>query len=138
MEKDLKNRLNKISTKNPNENQKENTPQKSLNFTSLKDKLKLDNAPPIKEVKELDKNIKSIKEGFSSASGQNISITKEKFLNFIKQANEMSQNYEKQLQYYSMYNGKYNNKDLIITESKEKNFYFFLDKKKAFSREVKQ
>ena len=46
---------------------------------------------------------------------------KEKFLNFIKQANEMSKNYEKQLQYYSMYSGKYNTKDLSIHQ----NFFSF-------------
>ena len=48
----------------------------------------------------------------------------------------MSQNYEKQLQYYSMYSGKYNIKDLKISESKEKSFNFFPDKRKSFLREV--
>jgi len=144
MKNDLENRLNQIRDKNiinnPNDkiNKEKEHDNKSLDFNSLKDKVKMDNAPELKEVKDLDKNIKSIKEGFSSASGGNAAITKEKFLHFIKQANEMSQNYEKQLQYYSMYSGKYNTKDLTITESKDKSFYFFPDRKKAFSREVKQ
>ena len=144
MKNDLENRLNQIrdkniiNTQNDKNNKEKEHDNKSLDFNSLKDKVKMDNAPELKEVKDLDKNIKSIKEGFSSASGGNAAITKEKFLHFIKQANEMSQNYEKQLQYYSMYSGKYNTKDLTITESKDKSFYFFPDRKKAFSREVKQ
>ena len=141
---DLQNRLNQIKNKsiskestikiNNNESLKDN---KSLEFNLLKDKVKMDNAPEMKEVKDLAKNIKTIKQGFSSVSSSNTIITKEKFLNFIKQANEMSQNYEKQLQYYSMYSGKYNTKDLTIIESKEKNFYFFPDKKKSFARKIK-
>ena len=144
MKNDLENRLNQIrdkniiNTQNDKNNKEKEDDNKSLDFNSLKDKVKMDNAPELKEVKDLDKNIKSIKEGFSSASGGNAAIKKEKFLHFIKQANEMSQNYEKQLQYYSMYSGKYNTKDLTITESKDKSFYFFPDRKKAFSREVKQ
>ena len=143
---DLENRLNQIRNKNlQNSSKEENNSEKDkiqdnkqFDFNSLKDKVKMDNAPELKEIKDLDKNIKTIKQGLSSVSSNNSVITKEKFLHFIKQANEMSQNYEKQLQYYSMYNGKYNNKDLIISESKEKNFYFFPDRKKAFSREVNQ
>ena len=143
---DLEYRLNQIKNRNSEKASKEENNSKkakekdniSFDFISLKDKVKMDNAPELKEIKDLDKNIQTIKEGFSSASSNNAVITKEKFLNFIKQANEMSQNYERQLQYYSIYSGKYNTKDLIISESKEKNFYFFPDRKKAFSREVKQ
>ena len=144
MKNDLENKINQLKDKktinssNDKIDKEKQQNNNSLNFNLLKDKVKMDNAPELKVVKDLDKNIKTIKEGFSSASGGNTSITKEKFLNFIKQANEMSQNYEKQLQYYSMYSGKYNNKDLKISESKEKNFSFFPDRKKAFSREVKQ
>ena len=43
-------------------------------------------------MKDLNKNINIRKEGFSSASGGNTTIRKEKFFHFIKQANEMSQN----------------------------------------------
>ena len=143
IQSDLENRLNQIKSKNEimsskntkiEINSKEDS--KSKEFDLLKDKVKIDNAPELKEIKELDKNIQTIKQGFSSASGGNTSITKEKFLHFIKQANEMSQNYEKQLQYYSMYSGKYNIKDLKISESKEKSFNFFPDKRKSFLREV--
>ena len=132
---DLENRLNKIKNKNM-ESSTDKNKSKDEDINYLKDKVKMDNAPELKEVKDLNKNIKTIKQGFSSVSSSNTVITKEKFLNFIKQANEMSQNYEKQLQYYSMYSGKYNTKDLKIIESKEKNFYFFPDRKKAFTREV--
>ena len=141
---DLENRINQIKNKNNNDlskqknKQEENQNNKSLDSDTLKNKIKLDNAPELKEVKDLDKNIKTIKQGFSSVSSSNTAITKEKFLNFIKQANEMSQGYEKQLQYYSMYSGRYNTKDLKISESKQRNFYFFPDRKKAFSREVKK
>ena len=136
---DLENRINQIKNKNNNDlskqknKQEENQNNKSLDSDTLKNKIKLDNAPELKEVKDLDKNIKTIKQGFSSVSSSNTAITKEKFLNFIKQANEMSQDYEKQLQYYSMYSGRYNTKDLKISESKQRNFYFFPKKFLFFS-----
>ena len=106
----------------------------------LKDKLKMDNAPPIKEIKDMEKSIKEIKNEFNSAENQNVS--KEKFSNFINRANEMSKNYEKQLQYYSMYNGKYNTKDLTISSShditalNERYFCILSDKKKIFENEL--
>ena len=85
---DLQNRLNQIKNKsiskestiiiNNNESLKDN---KSLEFNLLKDKVKMDNAPEMKEVKDLAKNIKTIKQGFSSVSSSNTIITKEKFLN---------------------------------------------------------
>lgn len=85
MKNDLENRLNQIrdkniiNTQNDKNNKEKEHDNKSLDFNSLKDKVKMDNAPELKEVKDLDKNIKSIKEGFSSASGGNAAITKEKF-----------------------------------------------------------
>ena len=98
---DLENRINQIKNKNNNDlskqknKQEENQNNKSLDSDTLKNKIKLDNAPELKEVKDLDKNIKTIKQGFSSVSSSNTAITKEKFLNFIKQANEMSQDDKK-------------------------------------------
>ena len=105
----------------------------SLDLDKLKDKLKIDNAPLLREVKDLNKNIKKIKNEFAEAN--NTIINKDKFLNFIKQANEMSKNYEKQLQYYSMYNGKYNTKDLSIFKN-EKQFSILADKRKVFESEL--
>jgi hypothetical protein len=47
----------------------------------------------------------------------------------------MSKNYEKQLQYYSMYSGKYNTKDLSIHQN-EKKFCILADKRKVFESEL--
>ena len=56
----------------------------------------------------------------------------------------MFKNYEKQLQYYSMYSGKYNIKDLTvclctdITALNERSFYILSDKKKVFEIEYRR
>ena len=47
----------------------------------------------------------------------------------------MSNNYERQLQYYGMYSGKYNTKDLTICEV-EKKFRIAADKRKVFEAEL--
>ena len=137
--KEIQERLNRIKNKiyKDDENPIEETEQssKSLDLNKLKDKVKMDNAPQIKEVKNLSKNIQKIKNEFAEAN--NTTINKDKFLNFIKQANEMSKNYEKQLQYYSMYSGKYNNKDLSICEN-ERKFVILSDKRKVFESELKK
>ena len=110
-----------------------------MDLNKLKIKVKMDNAPALKEVKELDKNMKKIKNEFAEA--KNSDISNERFGNYINQANEMFKNYEKQLQYYSMYSGKYNIKDLEIclctdiTALNERSFYILSDKKKAFENE---
>ena len=63
---DLENRINQIKNKNNNDlskqknKQEENQNNKSLDSDTLKNKIKLDNAPELKEVKDLDKNIKTI------------------------------------------------------------------------------
>ena len=114
-----------------------NNPQ---DINKLKNKLKMDNAPDLKEVKELDKNMQKIKNEFVEAN--NTDISKERFSNYINHANEMFKNYEKQLQYYSMYSGKYNIKDLSIcsctdiTALNERSFYILSDKKKVFENEL--
>ena len=114
-----------------------NNPQ---DINKLKNKLKMDNAPELKEVKELDKNMQKIKNEFVEAN--NTDISKERFSNYINHANEMFKNYEKQLQYYSMYSGKYNIKDLSIcsctdiTALNERSFYILSDKKKVFENEL--
>jgi hypothetical protein len=111
-----------------------------MDLNKLKIKVKMDNAPALKEVKELDKNMKKIKNEFAEA--KNSDISNERFGNYINQANEMFKNYEKQLQYYSMYSGKYNIKDLEIclctdiTALNERSFYILSDKKKAFENEL--
>ena len=115
----LTERLNRIKNNLEKENQKneikENTKSDNTELNKLKEKLKMDNAPPLKEIKDLDKNIQNMKNEFTEANNSNIS--KEKFSSFINNANEMFKNYEKQLQYYSIYNGKYNTKDLIISSN---------------------
>ena len=81
---DLENRLNQIKNRNSEKASKEENNSKkakekdniSFDFISLKDKVKMDNAPELKEIKDLDKNIQTIKEGFSSASSTNAVITK--------------------------------------------------------------
>lgn len=94
----------------------------------------MDNAPELKEVKELDKNIQKFKNELAEAN--NIAVGADKLGNIIEKTNEMIKNYEKQLQYYSMYNGKYNIKDLTvssctdITALNERNFSILSDKKK--------
>ena len=133
----IKNKINKDEQQNINEEEIQNDEaeqsSKSLDLNKLKDKVKMDNAPQQKEVKDLTKNIQKIKNDFAEAN--NTTINKEKFLNFIKQANEMSKNYEKQLQYYSMYSGKYNTKDLSIHQN-EKKFCILADKRKVFESEL--
>ena len=133
----IKNKTNEFQIKNnPNDeisNEEGDQSSKSLDLDKLKDKLKMDNAPQLKEVKDLSKNIKKIKNEFAEAN--NTTINKDKFLNFIKQANEMSKNYEKQLQYYAMYSGKYNSKDLSIFQN-EKQFCILADKRKVFESEL--
>ena len=47
----------------------------------------------------------------------------------------MSKNYEKQLEYYSLYSGKYNTKDLSIFQN-EKQFCILADKRKVFESEL--
>ena len=141
----LTERLNRIKNNLEKENQKneikENTKSDNKELNKLKEKLKMDNAPPLKEIKDLDKNIQNMKNEFTEANNSNIS--KEKFSSFINNANEMFKNYEKQLQYYSIYNGKYNTKDLIISSSNkninsfnERNFFILSDKKKIFEKEL--
>ena len=133
----IKNKKNQDEPQNINEEEipidEADQSSKSLDLNKLKIKVKMDNAPEQKEVKDLSKNIQKIKHDFAEAS--NTTINKEKFLNFIKQANEMSKNYEKQLQYYSMYSGKYNTKDLSIHQN-EKKFCILADKRKVFESEL--
>ena len=133
----IKNKKNQDDPQNINEEEipidEADQSSKSLDLNKLKIKVKMDNAPEQKEVKDLSKNIQKIKHDFAEAS--NTTINKEKFLNFIKQANEMSKNYEKQLQYYSMYSGKYNTKDLSIHQN-EKKFCILADKRKVFESEL--
>ena len=135
--KKIKNKKNQDEPQNINEEEipieEADQSSKSLDLNKLKIKVKMDNAPEQKEVKDLSKNIQIIKHDFAEAS--NTTINKEKFLNFIKQANEMSKNYEKQLQYYSMYSGKYNTKDLSIHQN-EKKFCILADKRKVFESEL--
>ena len=111
--KRIKNKNNTEQPQNINDDEISNEPEdqssKSLDLNKLKNKVKMDNAPQLKNVKNLSKDIQKIKNEFAEAT--NTTINKEKFLGFIKQANEMSKNYEKQLQYYAMYSGKYNTKD---------------------------
>ena len=136
---EIQERLNRIKNKmnqdkdNPNEIIDQN--KSSIDLNKLKDKVKMDNAPQLKEVKDLSKNIQKIKNEFAEAN--NTTINKDKFLNFIKQANEMSKNYEKQLQYYAMYSGKYNNKDLSVCKN-ERKFVIMSDKRKVFESELKK
>ena len=133
----IKNKMNSDQTKNMDDEELPNDPadqsSKSLDLNKLKEKVKIDNAPELKGVKEIDKNIQQKKNEFNEAS--NTTITKEKFLNFIKQANDMFKNYEKQLQYYSMYSGKYNTKDLSLSVN-IKDFLILADKKKVFESEL--
>ena len=132
----LEERLNRIK-QNINEDEipieLEDPNNKSLDINQLKNKVKMDNAPELKTVKNLRESIKQIKSGFEQA--KNSTVNKEKFLNFIKQANEMSKNYEKQLEYYSMYSGKYNSKDLSISNNITK-FFISSDKRKVFENEI--
>ena len=136
----IKNNLAKKDEDKEKIESKISTTSNIADIKKLKDKLKMDNAPPIKEIKDMEKSIKEIKNEFNSAENQNVS--KEKFSNFINRANEMSKNYEKQLQYYSMYNGKYNTKDLTISSShditalNERYFCILSDKKKIFENEL--
>ena len=134
---------NNLAKEEGNKGKNESTININTNITyikKLKDKLKMDNAPTLKEIKDMNKNIQEIKNEINSAENHNVS--KEKFSNFINRANEMSKNYEKQLQYYSMYNGKYNSKDLTISSSHDitalNDRYFFIlsDKKKVFENEL--
>ena len=134
---------NNLAKEEGNKGKNESTININTNITDikkLKDKLKMDNAPTLKEIKDMNKNIQEIKNEINSAENHNVS--KEKFSNFINRANEMSKNYEKQLQYYSMYNGKYNSKDLTISSSHDitalNDRYFFIlsDKKKVFENEL--
>ena len=142
----LNERLNKIKKnleKSEEKNEiKLNTISDPKEITKLKEKLKMSNAPPLKEIKDIDKNIQKMKQEFSD-NKNNANISKEKFSSFINNANEMFKNYEKQLQYYSIYNGKYNSKDLIIcsnrnniTSMNERNFFILADKKKVFENEL--
>lgn len=138
-------RLNKIQnqinqSKEKNEKIEENNEDEiepnnnQVDLNKLKDKVKMDNAPELKEVKELDKNIQKFKNELAEAN--NIAVGADKLGNIIEKTNEMIKNYEKQLQYYSMYNGKYNIKDLTvssctdITALNERNFSILSDKKK--------
>ena len=148
---DINERLNRIQNQNKIEEEKFEKDDENIDdggeannapidMNKLKNKVKMDNAPELKEVKELDKNMKKIKNEFAEANNTN--ITNERFSNYINQANEMFKNYEKQLQYYSMYSGKYNIKDLTvclctdITALNERSFYILSDKKKAFENEL--
>ena len=142
----LNERLNKIKKnleKSEEKNEiKLNTISDPKEITKLKEKLKMSNAPPLKEIKDIDKNIQKMKQEFSDKKNTT-NISKEKFSSFINNANEMFKNYEKQLQYYSIYNGKYNSKDLTITSNRnnitsmnERNFFILADKKKVFENEL--
>ena len=139
--KRIKSNLEKKEEKKEKNEIKENTISDNNNdLNKLKDKLKMDNAPLLKEIKDLDKDMQKIKTEFTEVNNETIS--KDKFSNFINRANEMFKNYEKQLQYYSTYNGKYNTKDLAISSSSnitslnERNFYILSDKKKVFEKEL--
>ena len=137
----LTERLNKIkkslSQKEETQEVKNNIKSDPKELAKLKEKLKMENAPPLKEIKDIEKNMQKIKSEFTEANNTNVS--KEKFSSFINNANEMFKNYEKQLQYYSTYNGKYNTKDLTISSSKDislindRNFYILSDKKKEWN-----
>ena len=137
----IRNNLAKKEEESKEKNEiKENIKVDPQDINKLKEKLKMENAPPIKEIKELDKNMQKIKSEFTESNNTNVS--KEKFSSFINNANEMFKNYEKQLQYYSMYNGKYNTKDLTISSSSnltsmnDMNFFILSDKKKIFENEI--
>ena len=143
----LTERLNRIkkNLEKKEENKEKKDPEINIksdqkDLILLKDKIVSENPPQLKEVKELDKNMQIIKKEFNEANDTNVS--KEKFSSFINRANEMFKNYEKQLQYYSMYNGKYNTKDLTIssnndiTSFNERNFSILSDKKKVFEKEL--
>ena len=140
----IKNKISEEQKKEENENEKleevEDTNNNPVDINKLKNKVKMDNAPELKEVKELDKNMQKIKNEFAEASNSN--ICKERCGNYINHANEMFKNYEKQLQYYSMYSGKYNIKDLTVclctdlTALNERSFYILSDKKKVFEKEL--
>ena len=140
----IKNKLNKEKEKKEENDEilEDNIEQNNNieDIKKLKDKVKMDNAPELKEVKELDKNIQKFKSELEEANNNNIG--KEKLGNIIEKTNEMIKNYEKQLQYYSMYNGKYNIKDLSvssctdITALNERNFSILSDKKKVFENEL--
>ena len=145
-------RLNRIQNKNNEEKDKEQNKEnnneeeiegnKSLDLNKLKDKIKMDNAPELKDMKNLDKEIKNTLNEIQQAEKDQSTISKEQFLKFIEKANETHQNYEKQLQYYSMYGGKYNTKDLTMcscignTDINERNFYILSDKKHLFENEL--
>ena len=143
----LTERLNRIkkNLEKKEENKEKKDPEINIksdqkDLILLKDKIVSENPPQLKEVKDLDKNMQIIKKEFNEANDTNVS--KEKFSSFINRANEMFKNYEKQLQYYSMYNGKYNTKDLTIssnndiTSFNERNFSILSDKKKVFEKEL--
>ena len=104
----LTERLNRIkkNLEKKEENKEKKDPEINIksdekDLILLKDKIVSENPPQLKEVKELDKNMQIIKKEFNEANDTNVS--KEKFSSFINRANEMFKNYEKQLQYYSMY-----------------------------------
>ena len=87
-------RLNRIQNQNKIEEEKfekddENIEDGNIpmDINKLKIKVKMDNAPALKEVKELDKNMKKIKNEFAEA--KNSDISNERFGNYINQANEM-------------------------------------------------
>ena len=154
IEETLEERLKRIQNQNKIDQEKEDKEEKEdekmeegdeqnnnpIDINKLKNKVKMDNAPELKEVKELDKNMQKIKNEFAEATNSNKNV--ERFGYYINNANEMFKNYEKQLQYYSIYSGKYNVKDLTvclctdITALNERSFYILSDKKKVFENEL--
>ena len=147
-------RLNRIQNKNNDEKDKdkeqnnENNNEEEIegnnpeDINKLKNKVKMDNAPELKDMKNIDKDVKNTLDEFQKAGDDPSTISKEQFLNFMKKANETYQNYEKQLQYYSIYGGKYNTKDLTMcscignTDINERNFYILSDKQHLFENEL--
>ena len=151
VEETLEERLKRIQNQNKIEQDKDEKDDEKfedgdeqnnnpIDINKLKNKVKMDNAPELKDVKELDKNMQKIKNEFAEATNSNKNV--ERFGYYINNANEMFKNYEKQLQYYSMYSGKYNVKDLTvclctdITALNERSFYILSDKKKVFENEL--
>ena len=100
-----------------------------------------DNLNTLSEQQEDTKNISSketteMRNEFQSVL-QNGNMTKDKFSYFIQQANDMFQNYEKQLMYYKKKTSYYDYKDLSIN-SNDKSFCIIPNKKEVVLRQLKK
>ena len=85
----IKERLNSIINKKPEEKNLEGNKVNSNNISPF---------PTQQEINKINTEMKNIKLEFEKASIN--TPEKDKFSSFIKQANEMFTNYEKQLNYY--------------------------------------